>query len=69
MKKQWWKSKTLWFNAVVAALAALEVSANFIQPYVAGDVFGWGMAVLTMGNAVLRVATKSQLVISDEVAQ
>jgi hypothetical protein len=66
MKKPWYLSKVLWFNAVISALAAAEVSAQLIQPYVAGNVYAWGMAVLTMGNAALRVVTKAQLVLSDE---
>lgn len=57
MAKPWWKSKTLWFNAAVAGLAALEANANLIQPYVPGNVYGWGMMLLTCGNAMLRFGT------------
>lgn len=57
MKKPWWKSKVLWFNAVVSALAALEASANLIQPYVPGNIYAWGLLLLVVGNAVLRVIT------------
>lgn len=57
MTKPWWHSKTLWFNAIVAGLAALEVNAHLIQPYVPGNVYGWGMMLLTCGNAVLRLIT------------
>lgn len=55
--KCWYKSRTLWFNALVAALAALEASAHFIQPYVAGNVYGYGLTLLTVGNAVLRIVS------------
>ena len=59
--KRWWRSRTLWFNALVAALAAAEASANLIQPYVAGNVYGWGLMLLTAGNAVLRIVTTQGL--------
>lgn len=61
MRKSWWRSKTLWFNSAVAALGAIEASANLIQPYVPGNVYGWGLLVLTAGNAILRVITNQGL--------
>lgn len=63
--KVWWKSKTLWFNAVVAALAALEAVANVLQPIVPGNVYAYGLIVLTIGNAMLRVITTQGLKIDD----
>lgn len=59
--KPWWHSKTLWFNAAVAALAAIEANARLIQPYVPGNVYGWGLLVLTVGNSVLRIFTTQAL--------
>ena len=55
--KPWWKSKTIAFNAIVAALGALELNARLIQPYVPGNVYGWGVLILTVGNVVLRSIT------------
>lgn len=60
-KKPWYKSRVLWFNAVVAALAALELSATLIQPHVPGNVYGYALVVLTMGNAALRIITSQGL--------
>lgn len=57
MTKPWWQSKTLWFNVVVAGLAAVEANAHLVQPYLPGNVYGWGMMLLTCGNAVLRLVT------------
>lgn len=57
MTKPWWQSKTLWFNAIVAGLAAVEANAHLVQPYLPGNVYGWGMMLLTCGNAVLRLVT------------
>lgn len=61
MNKPWWQSKTLWFNAIVGALGAAEASAGLIQPYVAGNVYGWGLLVLTVGNNVLRFVSTQRL--------
>lgn len=55
--KPWWKSKTLRFNALVAALAALEASASLLQPLLGEAVYPVLVVVLTIGNAVLRVIT------------
>ena len=59
--KPWWKSRTLWFNAAVAALAALEANASLIQPYVPGNIYGYGVLLLATGNAVLRIVTAQGL--------
>lgn len=59
--KPWWKSRTLRFNAALAALAALESSANLIQPYLPGNVYGYGLMLLTVGNAMLRIVTTQGL--------
>ena len=31
-QKAWWKSKTLWVNAVAAMLVALEAGTGILQP-------------------------------------
>lgn len=59
--KRWWKSRTLWFNAIVAALAALEGSAHLVQPYVPGNIYAWALMLLTVGNAGLRIVTTQGL--------
>lgn len=56
-KKPWYKSKTIRFNAAVACLAAVEANAHLIQPYVPGNVFGYGLMLLTIGNTLLRFLT------------
>lgn len=60
-KKPWYKSKVIWFNIVVAALAAAEASAAMIQPFVKGNVYGYGLLLLTVGNAALRIITSQGL--------
>lgn len=68
-KKVWYRSKVLWFNAVVALLAAAEMSLRVVQDYLPGDVFAWLTFVLTLGNAALRVLTRQGLKLSDEEAR
>jgi len=53
--KKWYKSRVLWFNVILAGFGALEASANLIQPYVRGDIYGWGLMILTVGNAMMRI--------------
>lgn len=65
-KKAWWKSKTLWVNAVVAALVALEAVTGLLKPYV-GDAFYAAIAVaLPIVNAMLRVITTEGIGKRDE---
>jgi hypothetical protein len=55
------RSKVMWFNAIVAALAALEGVFGVLQPHIAGNVFAWITIALTTGNAALRVITTTSL--------
>jgi len=55
------KSKTMWFNAIVASLAALEGVFSLLQPHVAGNVYAYLTIALTVGNAALRVVTTQPL--------
>ena len=55
--KKWYKSKTLWFNVVVAIGAAVEASLTLVQGYFDPRVF-LGLIGLTAGiNVVLRFLT------------
>lgn len=59
--KPWWKSKTLWFNILVSALAAAEASLHFIQPNIPMNVYGIIAIVLAVGNSILRVISTATL--------
>lgn len=61
MTKPWWKSKTIWFNIVVAGLVALEASFSMLQPILPVNTYGILTTVLAVGNAILRVISKTQL--------
>ena len=55
------RSRTLWFNAVVAGLAALEGVFGLLQAFIPGNVFAYLTVILTVGNAILRVLTTTAL--------
>lgn len=63
--KKWFdrviRSKTMWFNAVIAALAAMEGVFSLLQPLLPGNVFAWLTVALTVGNAFLRTITAKPL--------
>lgn len=59
--KKWYASKTLWFNTIVAALAALEQSFSALQTLVPVNIYAIAVTVLAVGNAVLRIITTQGL--------
>lgn len=59
--KKWYRSKTLWFNAVVAALAALEGVTGLLAPYTGQSFYSALCVILPIGNAVLRVISSDGL--------
>jgi hypothetical protein len=63
--KQWYKSKTLWFNLIIAGLAALEASFSFLQPIIPETYYGILITILTIGNALLRVISTKTLIFKE----
>lgn len=59
--KCWWKSRTLWFNAIAAALIALEATTGVLQPRLPVNLYMFMAVVLPIINAVLRVITTQAL--------
>ena len=55
------RSRTLWFNAIVAGLATLEGVYSVLQPFVPGNAYAYFTVLLTVGNAVLRAVTTTPL--------
>ena len=55
--KPWYKSRTLWFNALALALAAAELQLNVLRGVLPGGVYAWLAFVLPVGNAALRLIT------------
>lgn len=60
-KKPWWKSKVLWFNAGVAAMAAAELSFNLLQPYLSPRLYALLLFLVIVINAGLRIVTTQGL--------
>lgn len=56
-QKVWWKSKTLWVNAVAAMLVALEAGIGVLQPMLSVNFYIVMAVGLPVVNAVLRVIT------------
>jgi len=53
--KKWYRSKTLWFNAIVAALVALEASLGQLSSFIPANWYAILAIILPVGNAILRV--------------
>lgn len=64
--KPWWRSKTLWFNALVLMLAAAEVQLQVLKDVLPGGLFAWLAFVLPIGNAALRLITNAALAVREQ---
>lgn len=62
--KAWYQSKTLWVNAVVAALAALEAGTGMLQPFLPANFYAIVAVGLPVINAVLRIITTQGLALT-----
>lgn len=58
-QKVWWKSRTLWVNAVAAMLVALEAGTGILQPLMPVNLYTVLAVGLPIINALLRVITTS----------
>ncbi len=56
-QKVWWKSKTLWVNAIAAMLVALEAGTGVLQPMLPVNLYTVLAVGLPIVNALLRVIT------------
>lgn len=61
MSKQWFRSKTLWFNLVVLMLAAAESQLNVLKGALPGGLFAWLAFGLPVANAGLRLISTTAL--------
>jgi len=62
--KAWYQSKTLWVNAIVAALAALEAGTGVLQPFLPSNFYAIVAVGLPVVNAVLRIVTTQGLALA-----
>jgi hypothetical protein len=54
MTKAWWKSKTLWFNFIVAALILAEINLHYLEGHLPPWLFAWLAFSLPLINMGLR---------------
>jgi hypothetical protein len=62
--KAWYLSKTLWVNALIAALATLEASTGLLQPFLPANFYTIVAVGLPVVNAVLRIVTTQGLALA-----
>lgn len=61
MKKPWYKSKVVWFNAASAALVAIEASIHVMQDLLGPSAYLGMVGVIAAGNVILRTMTTQGL--------
>ena len=59
--KAWWKSRTLWFNLIMAGLTTAEASTGMLQAVLPANAYGVLCFVLAVGNAMLRIVSSQAL--------
>lgn len=64
--KNWYQSKTLWFNAIVAGLVAIEGSTGVLQPYLPANFYSIITFALPVVNAALRIVTTQGIILSGQ---
>lgn len=55
--KKWWKSKTIWLNALVAVVAVAADSVSLLQPILPENFFSIVAFGLPLVNVFLRMIT------------
>lgn len=59
--KKWWKSKTLWLNALLAAGTVIEANVGLLQAKLGPSYYLGVVGFCAAANAVLRVVTSEPL--------
>lgn len=59
--KKWWKSKTLWLNALLAAGTVAEANLGLVRDYFGSVAYLSILSFAAASNAVLRVVTSEKL--------
>lgn len=61
--KPWYKSKTLWFNALVAAMATAEAMSGILRDELSPLVYVFAMMIVAAVNMGLRSVTERPITI------
>lgn len=64
--KNWYQSKTMWFNIISAVLVVLEAQLGVLTPLLPSDVAPWVLLGIPIINVVLRIVTTQPLAIKDK---
>lgn len=57
--KPWYQSKTIWVNAIAAALAVVELNFHMLQSSLSGGVYVTAAGALAFINVLLRGVTST----------
>lgn len=60
--KPWYKSKTIWFNAIAMSLIAMEAVFHVLQPLLGPVIYPVALVAITAINGFLRVITSQGIV-------
>lgn len=55
--KCWYKSKTIWFNIIVAAMTMATAATPSLEPLMTAEVYGVLASGVAFINAILRLVT------------
>jgi len=58
-EKPWWRSKTMLFNMVAAALIAVEMNLPGLQSFIEPELYAYLLMGINIINVLLRAVTKS----------
>lgn len=64
--KNWYQSKTMWFNIISAVLVVLEAQIGVLTPLLPSDVAPWVLLGIPLINVVLRVITTQPIAIGNK---
>lgn len=67
--KPWWRSRTLWLNALVLMAAAAETRLQLLQPLLPLNVYSLVAFGLPLLNVLLRLVTQQPLSIGPAPAE
>lgn len=62
MKKKWWKSSTLWVNALLAMGTVLEANFGLVQAALGPKTYLVGMSLIAGVNFILRFKTSQPII-------
>lgn len=59
--KPWWTSRTLWFNAIVGAMAVLDANTGALMKIFPPDIYQIVVLLIAVINGALRMSTAAAI--------